>query len=105
MKRSTKIAFLLIVGLLLAGVGYVAAAGGVPDLSSLRPQRTFTVEVAENGTRFSPDGDPLDSDGSPSTAANLSPRDIYTPKERSPAIVTTIAMAQILIVTPLCQSA
>lgn len=66
MKHSMKIAILLIFGLLLVGAGYVAAAGDVPGLESLQGRhRSFTVEIAENGTRFNPDSDPLDADGIP----------------------------------------
>ena len=65
MKRSLKITFFLIVGLLLAGTGYVTAAGEMPGMESFRGSRSLTVEVAENGTRFSPDAEPLDGNGFP----------------------------------------
>lgn len=70
MKRSVKVALVLLVGFLVAGVGLVAASGGDRggfDHGWKRWQRarSFTVEVAENGTRFTPDSDPLDADGMP----------------------------------------
>ena len=70
MKRSVEVALVLMVGLLVAGVGLVAALGGEDtdfDFHWKRWQRsrTFTVEVAENGTMFSPDAEPLDDDGWP----------------------------------------
>lgn len=65
MKRSTKIVVLLTLALLLVGVGIVTASDGTQGWSGWRRTRTFTVEVAENGTRFLPDAEPVDADGLP----------------------------------------
>ena len=65
MKKTTKIVFLLVLGFLLTSAGYVAASGDLDDFDIFRRRRTFTVEIAENGTRFLPDAEPSDADGIP----------------------------------------
>ncbi len=65
MKRSTKIVLLLTFVLLLVGVGAAAASDGTSGWESWWPKRRLTVEVAENGTRFLPDAEPMDADGMP----------------------------------------
>lgn len=65
MKRSTKIVLLLTLALLLVGAGIVAASAEKSGWDGWRSRRSFTVEVAENGTRFLPDAEPVDGDGLP----------------------------------------
>lgn len=65
MNRSTKVVILLTLALLLVGVGIAAASDGLPGWNVWWRKHRFTIEVAENGTRFLPDAEPVDADGIP----------------------------------------
>lgn len=65
MRRITKLTLLSIFGLFLGAIGIAAVAQDGPSTEHWRNPRHFTVEIAENGTRFFPDDEPIDGDGLP----------------------------------------